>query len=1230
MPETRGFEIVAELSVSTLREVLKAAWDNGGTDSEGAIPHEVPIPEGTSLGPYSVESGQVSIPETGLDLDMAPAQNGVTVNLSTQIQVQMDEDTIPVPSLALLNMEADIAITAPFGIIPGTEQNIGVIFEGMPRSNVAATLTSGDPIGGISLSLIREYVHKLYEDEVIPHSVVQTGQSFLGFTFDSYMQLFDDESDANRDIEVDQPDSTHVNVKIPFELRLSNFEGSLPVFSPMGVSGDLMINASYSYAGGKITCQLAAANIDVENIQPLSGVEGSNYTTNVAAAGIMGIDLEAQIKNQVILQANSIISALDDIEIDVPTVAQIENLIEEKVHEELLSRRYFGAWTPETPEGSDVTIEEVRPKALSTALAIAINPQDGADENALADFIPSGHAFAVGLDDEFVEQTIQDIVDSPRDEGGFGGIPCDLGNIEGHNTDVNSLHWELQSGKIHFWGEVTVHDVFCGADADVDFWADIGLRWTTPDAGGAQILEPYIIDSDADLPWWAWLIAALTFLFDIIIGIIFIVITAIIEKIVERVGGAVMEDEVSGKLQSLGAWPQQLQGIGTVTSTFDEDVVIESSGLIFSGSILISATYGLTMVSPADSGGPYYGMAASPVHLHAGLAHPKISYKWDLGEGLTASVPSIDRIYDDNGLFVVRVTVKVNEPGGATTNSAVFVKAENVPAQVNAGTDIEAFEGEDINFTGQFTDVEYPDTHEAVWFFGDDSMPQKGTVTETNDPPAAKGTVTGKHAYCNNGDYTVTLRVIDKNGGVGEDSLHVKVKNRPPKVVTPEIMYAYPCTPVTLVAEFTDPGWCDTHKGTWKFGDCSAPIPATVKEINLPPQAYGIIAATNTYKHCATFLAEVTVTDSDGASDTATLPVQFVDIRNKDFEGGFRNLLVGTVANDWEPFVKSAASTHATLAAAAVNAGIPKYRAAEFVVHSGQRSQCIYSENPFTGGIYQKVPTNRGWDFQISAWYHINEHFKGVCRLGVDPSGNTDPGSPEIVWMQGTEQHVWDQLAVRVTAKAGEMTIFLESESAERGCDTYFDDVSLQAYPCPLKMPEPPEEPEPKDECVDWKDERKSYSVGTVYKKDNFSFVSNSQQEMRIVLWGDPEDTGKLSFPDSGIRIHLPFEADTVEASVATYTHKAIKMEAFNSSGDLLGACTTSEHNKPETLLLKADKIDSLQLTGGGNEGLLIRLCISSGVHSGEKPEMGKKAETFKNKAEPGKSRVDKKKGKRQ
>ncbi len=127
----------------------------------------------------------------------------------------------------------------------------------------------------------------------------------------------------------------------------------------------------------------------------------------------------------------------------------------------------------------------------------------------------------------------------------------------------------------------------------------------------------------------------------------------------------------------------------------------------------------------------------------------------------------------------------------------------------------------------------------------------------------------------------------------------------------------------------------------------------------------------------------------------------------------------------------------------------------------------FFQRKPFTAGIYQKVPTNEGWNFQISVWYHINEKCNGSCRLGIYPYRKTDPGSSEIVWMQGVEQHVWDQLAVGVTARTGELTIFFESQFLEGSCDTYFDDVNLQAYPCSLEISEPPEEPEPKENCVD-------------------------------------------------------------------------------------------------------------------------------------------------------------------
>ncbi|NIR26624.1 MAG: hypothetical protein GWN77_06620, partial [Gammaproteobacteria bacterium] len=173
--------------------------------------------DGVTFGPYRVEHGQVQIPREGLSLDMAPSANGVEVGLGTNIQVALDPDTIPVDSLSFLEMSADISITAPFGIVPGTDINMGIIFEGLPRNNVVVSITSGDPIGPITDTLIAEYIHNLYQEnaEVFPHTITLTGQSSLGHTFDVFVEFYDDPSDPARQISVQRPDPDHVSVTIP-------------------------------------------------------------------------------------------------------------------------------------------------------------------------------------------------------------------------------------------------------------------------------------------------------------------------------------------------------------------------------------------------------------------------------------------------------------------------------------------------------------------------------------------------------------------------------------------------------------------------------------------------------------------------------------------------------------------------------------------------------------------------------------------------------------------------------------------------------------------------------------------------------------------------------------------------------------------------------------------------------------------------------------------------------
>lgn len=1203
MAETRGFEVVAEVKDTVLQEMLRAAWDNGGTSDPGAIPHEVPIPAGTALGPYAASGGQVTIPRAGLSLAMAPADNGVTVQMATDVQVQMDPATIPLQSLSLVEMQATIGITAPFGTIPGSAPNIGIIFDGLPRNKVTVTLTSGDPIGAITLDLVKEYVHSLCTSGVIPHSESFPGESSPPYTYDVWVDIWDDQTDPARAIDVTLPDPTHVRLALPIHVKLANITGvpGIELLSPMGVLAReiLLVEYKYDQTAGKITAKLPQAVVSVEGVGPADGIEGAHYNT----AKAINPAIETLFTTAIQERGQQMVATLQPMEIPVPTAAQIEKLIGDKSHEALLARRYAGAWTPNVPSGSPVTVTEVRPKALSNALAVAINPGPGADQNLLDDFVPAGSVFAIALDDEFVEEAIGEVVARPESEGGFGGIPKTFPDIDGHRVDLKSLDWDLQSGKIHFTGSCTVHDVFCGADADCDFWADVGLKWSAPDASGAQRLEPYLIDSDASLPWWAWLLAVLGFIIGIIVGVIWVVITIVIDQIADRIGASVISDEVSGQVQTLGAWPQQLQGVGKVTSTFDEAVTIEPSGLVFTGSMVTTAQYALTSVSFANAHGPYTGLATSPIVLQAGPASANLAYAWEFSEGGSASGHQVSRAYVENGLYVARVATTVGEPGGALTHRSTLVRVENVRPVVEAGPDITVKEGETFSLTGHFEDKEWVDRHEAVWDFGDNTLPVKGVVSETNNPPSAKGTVSASHAYCNNGDYTAKLRVQDDDGGIGEDTLRVHVENVPPAVTVDPIFFAYPCVPVTLVARFVDPGWCDRHTATWKFGDgdfAFEAVPATVREVNKPPIGYGIAAATHTYRALATHVTECIVTDSDGASGGAQLIVAVVDLMNKDFEAGFHDMALGTVANEWTAYARPGVPPMTvTVAVEATSTGAAGlfFAAEEFVVRDGQRSQRLELPPGMRAGLCQGVGANPGWDYQVTVHYHIDGRAKGRCRLGIDPRGGQDPNAAHVVWAQGERTGDWHKLLVRANAEGRQITVFLEAEGLDRRVVAFFDAVCLAPFPCRLPDPERPElKREPRRQCVDFAEEREARTLPSPYSKQGFGFTNLGKRPLRIALWGEPQGEGKLVFPDEGIAVTLPFVGASVTAQVAPYAGRPIHLRALDASGQLLGDAQSTTDRQMQTLVVSQAGIARVEIKGGNSEGLLRELCVTTTV----------------------------------
>ena len=139
-------------------------------------------------------------------------------------------------------------------------------------------------------------------------------------------------------------------------------------------------------------------------------------------------------------------------------------------------------------------------------------------------------------------------------------------------------------------------------------------------------------------------------------------------------------------------------------------------------------------------------------------------------DGMSGTVDA-SHAYGDNGTY--DVTVSVTDDDGATTSDTVKVTVLNVAPTVDAGDDLDAVEGDDVVVTAAFTDPGLLDTHTAQIDWGD------GTLTD-GVVDAEAHTVSGSHAYADNGAYQVSVSVADDDGGQGSDSLIVSVANAAP------------------------------------------------------------------------------------------------------------------------------------------------------------------------------------------------------------------------------------------------------------------------------------------------------------------------------------------------------------------------------------------------------------------------------------------------------------------
>lgn len=247
---------------------------------------------------------------------------------------------------------------------------------------------------------------------------------------------------------------------------------------------------------------------------------------------------------------------------------------------------------------------------------------------------------------------------------------------------------------------------------------------------------------------------------------------------------------------------------------------------------------------------------------------------WNFGDGATANgVLTPTHVYADNagafGSGVYTATLTVTDKDGGSGAGTVLITVNNAPPTVDAGPDQTVARGQTAYFNGLLTDPGIADTHTITWNFGD------GTTTT--------GTLAPIHVYANSGVYTATLTVTDNDGGVGSDTLVMRVQAVVPTVNAGADQSAAEGDAVNFTGAFSGTGTLSAYTFTWNFGDGAS--------------ASGTLTPTHTYADNGVYAVTLNVTDDEGQIGSDTLLVTVMNVAPTVEAGSDENTIEGAAVS---------------------------------------------------------------------------------------------------------------------------------------------------------------------------------------------------------------------------------------------------------------------------------------------------------------------------------------------
>jgi len=258
-------------------------------------------------------------------------------------------------------------------------------------------------------------------------------------------------------------------------------------------------------------------------------------------------------------------------------------------------------------------------------------------------------------------------------------------------------------------------------------------------------------------------------------------------------------------------------------------------------------------------------------------ASDELTHLLDFGDGNTVKAASANHTYESQGSYTATLTSTDRFTG--VSQKSVTVTVSNTTPTIEMAENMMATVNQVTQFTGKLIDPDSCDSHTYQWNFGDG-----GTADTLN----------ASHTYMKRGEeYTATLIVTDKFGGVSTNSLKVKVVGSAPVVELGDNIVLTVGELFTFNGAISDADGNAPYQYEWLFGDeTETPMGSIASNMGTTPVTQSIQHA---FTDSGRFTVTLNVNDNDGTGSDSMI----VTVRGLNAEPCNEPTVVSTQSGNW-------------------------------------------------------------------------------------------------------------------------------------------------------------------------------------------------------------------------------------------------------------------------------------------------------------------------------------------